>query len=208
MVLSTTDINYLNTIPLGKIQTWENEKSASVMPVAFPGEDGDSTEAYDTLGMISYITIRGIYTGDFSTIMNNLRSIKTILDGNQISYSTIYSPFVNGKYAGDITRGNIGVSSPAGYGTAQLIDPLAHFTSWGIKAGDYVKNMTTNQVTQVNTVFSDTTLLLDDDIFTTIKIPYAITANIRVKVLAFQEQWGLPGLNFCQYSMQLVQVKL
>ena len=89
----------------------------------------------------------------------------------------------------------------------KLIAGGANFTTWGIQVGDKVKNITTGEVANVTNVDSDITLTLDSNIFPTSGVAYAVTATINVKVIDISINWDLPGLNFCDYTLAVMQVK-
>ena len=67
-----TDINYLGTIPLGKINGWDDAKNTNIIPITFPGQDSGRTEGIDTLGTTAYFDFRGRFTGDFTTIQTRI----------------------------------------------------------------------------------------------------------------------------------------
>jgi len=201
------DINKINTINLGKIHFWEAKKASALVPIAFPGKNSGNVEAIDSLGVIAYVNIEGVFTGDFDEIQDAINDINYILDGAQFSSSVIYSPFVNAQDSDDNRRqGAQGTNDDLG--PEMLIDTTAVFDYRGVKAGDYVKNLNTGEVT---TVLYDPTsafdLVLADDIFTTVGTPYAVTTNINCKIMSFDFKWELPGLSICSYTMSIIQVK-
>ena len=213
-MVKVTDINWLGAIPLGKINSWKDPKASTLTPVSFPGQDAGATEAVDTLGVIAYTNIEGKFTGKFESIQGSISSIKNILDGNQLSVSTIRSPFVNSSTgitgAKTVRRGNISTNTSTN--TNQLIDSTAEFSTFGIQAGDYVKNLITGTIAYVSAV-SNYTLTLDNtlgdgaDIFPESNTPYAVTAQIGCKILSFEPDWELPGLSYCRYTLSIIQVK-
>jgi len=200
-----TSINYLNTIDIGKVQSWDGSKDANITPVQFPGLDADEVEGVDTLGVSQFTSVSGRLIGTFSQIQNAINDLKFILDGNQTSSSTFYSPFINTVLDGSKIRGNIGTNTSTS--ASKLIDSSAFFSTWQIRAGDYVKNLTTGDVTTVVTVDSQNQLTLNDNIFTASSVQYAVTAHIEIKLLGFSERWNLPGLNYCDYTLSFMQVK-
>jgi len=199
------DVNYLGSTPLGKIQTWQDSKAATITPISFPGKDSGKTEAIDTLGIIAYINLTGRFTGSFQTIQSYIYAIKGIADGMQTSSQPLKSPFVNAiDYTDTIRVGSMGTNtSVTVWG---LIDSSATFVTNGIKAGDVVKNLNTGAIATVVTVSSQTALIIDTDIFTSSGLNYAVTATINVKVLSFEVNWELPGLSYCDYTLSLIQV--
>ena len=213
------DINYIGTIPLGKIQRWENKKSASITPIPFPGQDSGMVEGIDTLGIIAYINFSGVMTGDFSLVQGYLGALAGIADGKQTSARFIRSPFVNARDTGNnIRRGFLSVST-AKTGTT-LQDTTALFVSRGvsaasgIKPGDLVKNLVTGNVAEVQSVDSETKLTLKSFGGGTANIfsdaggeSYAVTTSIAIKLLDVNWRWELPGLSYCYYDMAVLQVR-
>jgi hypothetical protein len=199
-----TDINYLSTIALGKINRWDDSKTSGISPITFPGEDAGLTEGIDTLGIASYTNIEGVITGTFKDIQITLRLIKSIADGNQTSGTPLRSPFVNSRDLNDdIKQGNIGMN--VGSGTT-LTDSNAFFQSWGITTSDKVKNLITGEVSAITSVDSENQLTLTSNIFASTNLVYAVTATIVVKVLSFEPRWELPALNYCTYTLSVMQV--
>lgn len=210
-----SDINFLGTIPLGKIYSWEDSKGASITPISFPGLDAGKTEGVDTLGIIAYFDIMGTLTGTFEEIQVIIYDIKNIADGKQTSARGLISPFVNGStYTGSTKvrrTGNIGANTTAT--ASKLIDSAANFSTWGQRedvlgvAQDKVKNLVTGDVAYIDSVDSETQLTLSSDIFPNTGTPYAVTAGINVKVLDIKVRWALPGMSYCNYTLSVMQVK-
>ena len=211
-------INYLNTIDIGKVSRWQNVKASTLSPITFPLEDADRTEAVDTLGIIAYINIVGTIVGTFESLQNTIYLIRNILDGAQRSATQLRSPFVNGKLAAaDIAdpstqiQGHIGTNTTA---TAnKLIDSTANFTSWGITTADKVKDLISGSVYRIASKDSETEITLNaadiatyGDPFTSTAMPYAVTATMDVKILSFDCTWVLPGMNFVNYQLAVIQV--
>jgi hypothetical protein len=119
-------------------------------PISFPGQDVDKTEAVDTLGIIGYANVTGTMTGDFKTLQENIYLIRNILDGAQYMKSTFKSPFVNTTANTVIKRGHIGTITSAG--ANKVNDTNALFSTWGIVAGDFVKNLRTGIVSIITVV--------------------------------------------------------
>ena len=202
-MVTMSDINYLGTTPLGKIANFKSSKTSGITAISFPAEDGDKAEGIDTLGMVSYFTIAGYFVGQFSDIQTYIDNIRNIADGYQTVVSYIKSPYVN-TYVDDAQRrGNINVTS--GLTTNYLVDGDANFISWNIKAGDIVKNLNTGTTANVVAPYIETSIQLDADIFSAINEPYAITATMACKVLSFDTEWQLPGLNYCRYTLAIMQ---
>ncbi len=203
-----TDINYIRTIPLGKIYAWEAKKESSITPISFPGQNSGATEGVDTLGISQYFSIRGRYTGDFLDIQTYLHDIEKIADGKQDDSSSLSSPFVNGRtgiYPSSIRRqGNIGVNDSVS--ANRLNDSTTNFGILGIQVDDYVKNLVTEQVAQVTAVGTNF-LQLDANIFTSSGLGYAVTATINCKVITINHRWELPGLSICNYDLNVLQVR-
>lgn len=215
-----TDINYLSNISLGKIQNWRMTKESAITPIPFPGKDSGMTEGVDTLGVIKYISFDGRWTGDFEIIQNRIWIIQNIIDGFQTGNSVLISPFMSStQYLKDSEdklvafrkQGHIGMNTSAASNT--LADNQAHFDTWNITKGstgspkDKVKNLITGEVANVTDVVSGQVLGLDADIFTTFPVPYAVTASINVRLLKFETRWELPGLSYCDYTLEVMQVK-
>lgn len=203
------DVNQLGTIELGKIQTWDDTKAAGITPIAFPGEDSGKTEGIDTLGIIAYINISGRITGSFSTLQNTIYLIKSIADGKQISSQTFFSPFVNSDtYVGTVkTRRQGGMGTNTSVTVNKLVDTAALFSTRGVQVGDIVKNLSDGTSATVTAIDSETILSISSDIFTASNTDYAYTCNIQVKVLSIDVHWELPGLNYLNYDLSLMQVK-
>jgi len=200
------DVNYLGSTGLGKIKQWAFKKAGTITPISFPGENSGLTEGVDTLGIIAYLNFRGRFTGNFVTIQDAIHNINAILDGRQISSTVLYSPFVNSRDATNTRRqGSQGVTTSS---TAdKLKDTTASWNISGVQIGDKVKNLDTGDVALVNDIDSNTQLAIDDDIFQNTGESYAVSANINVKVLKFDTRWGLPGLSWCDYELNVMQVK-
>ena len=203
-----TDINYLGAISLGKINKYESNKESTLMPISFPGQNSGKTEAIDTLGIISYVNISGRITGDFATLQTTIYLLNFLLDGNQIAASKLISPYVNQPDSNDARRvGMMGINQgsgsdlTSGIATSELYQTYKHDTS------DKVKNLITGAVANVVAVMSEHYITLDANIFSTTGLPYALTANINVKVLKFNYRWELPGMSYVDYDLSVVQVK-
>lgn len=203
------DVNLLATIPLGKIKGWDDSKTAGITPISFPGQDAGKTEGIDTLGIIAYINIRGTLVGTFTELQNTIYLIKSIADGQQTSSQTLYSPFVNSDtFVADVkTRRQGGMGTNTSTSGSKLIDSGVLFDTRGVQVGDTVKNLITGTTTKVTAVDSETTLSLTADIFPDSSTPYAYTCNIQIKVLSFEVRWNLPGLNYVDYDLSVMQVK-
>lgn len=199
-----TDLNYLSTIALGKINSFEGKKAAGITPVSFPGEDSDKTEAIDTLGIIAYFNISGTFTGKFEDIQGQIYDLRAIADGEQYAVLPLRAAHVNVKNNGNRTIGNLGTTTTGTTGTT-LKDSSANFATRHIVVGDYVKNLITGEVTTVATVVSDTELTLTADINLASGFAYAVTATMYVKVLSFDHRWEPPGATICTYSLSVIQ---
>lgn len=203
-----TDIHYIGTTPLGRIQGWDDEKTSGITPISFPGQDSGKTEGVDTLGIIAYFNIPGRWTGKFQLIQSYIASLKAIADGNQTSSQEFKSPFVNGNTYSGLTKvariGNIGTTTSVG--ASSLSDTTVSFTNLGIQVGDKVKNLITGDVANVTAVAA-TTLSLDSNIFSSSTTPYAVTATINIKVLSIKVRWEVPGLSYCNYDLSVMQVR-
>lgn len=198
------DINFIGSTSLGKIQSWEDKKAATITPISFPGKDAGKTEGIDTLGVIAYINFSGRWTGSFKTIQGYIHNIKSIADGQQTSAQALKSPFVNSVDDSDNRRqGQLGVNTSTS--ANKLVDSAALFSTIGIQNGDIVKNLTTGNTANVTNV-TETELTLDSDIFTTTGTSYAVTATINCKLLSIDVRWELPGLSYCNYQISVVQV--
>jgi len=216
------DINYFGSVPLGKIQSWNDTKSANLLPIAFPGKGEGATEAVDSLGITAYYDIAGIMSGDFETIQSYLYLLKQIADGKQTSSRALFSPFVNSSSinastgAKETRIGHIGQNTADD--TNKLIDANANFQTWGQRediagvAQDRVKNLVTGEVAYIDSVDSETQLTLSANIFpdtgaTFVPKPYAVSAGINAKIMDIKVRWELPGLTYCFYELSLIQVK-
>jgi len=201
------DVNFLANISLGKIQKWSFKKNSSITPISFPGENSGETEGIDTLGIISYITFKGRWTGKYQDIQSYIAQLNAIADGNQFTPSTLQSPFVNTTTSGDVIRSGI-ISSNTLVASDKVTDNTVDYVALGIQINDIVKNLTTGETALVNSAVINTHVLdLDDDIFTTVGTPYAVTATMNVKILNIDTTWQLPGLSYCDYDISVIQVK-
>lgn len=205
--MATGDVNFIETIALGKINKWESKKMSTIIPISFPGQDAGKTEGVDTLGVIAYWSFTGKLTGDFDTIQTAIYDIRDILDGAQISSSVLYSPFVNTIDGDDVRRqGSQGTITSTE--NLKLKDTGASFYIRGIQVGDKVKNLSTQEITTVAAVnVSGIELTLDADIFSATGEPYAVSANINIKILKFDYNWSLPGLSWIDYEIHVMQVR-
>ncbi len=200
------DINFLGAITLGKINSWEDKKAASITPVSFPGQDAGKTEGVDALGIIAYTNFQGKWTGKFATIQGYIAAIKGIADGKQTSSQALKSPFVNSRDENSVLRfGSISTNTTTT--SNKLTDSNALFVSRGTQVGDIVKNLNTGATATVTVVDSETQLTLDADIFSTTGESYAVTATINCKVLSINVKWEPPGLSICNYTMSVMQVR-
>jgi len=213
-----TDINYIKVgstlIPLGKIQRYEDNKTAQLSVITFPIADSSETEAVDTLGVAQYINIQGRLTGDFHDLQTVMLQLKSLADGAQTAPFQLLSPFVSapssisGSSSGyntyNYVRGNIGYNTTAT--ASKLIDSNAEFQTFGTVVGDKVKNMLTGVVATVVSIDSQTQLTISSDIFTATNTGYALTATIYAKMMSVNPRWEMPGINYVEYSMALVQV--
>ena len=221
-----TDINILDTIEIGKINSYESKKASSITPISFPGQSEALTEGVDTLGIISYINISGRLTGDWETMQGTIHQIQNLLDGAQTLSFFFYSPFISSTRI-DTTivptrrTGHLGTNTTAS--ANKLIDSTANYVTWGIQDGttvdvdnitmraDYVKNLTTGVRARITNVDAGgQQLTLDADIFPVAGgtgVSYAVTANINVKVLSFDVRWELPGMTYVNYTLSLIQVR-
>ena len=209
--MATGDVNYLDTISLGKIIRWESKKIANITPIPFPGQNEGKTEGIDTLGIIRYLVFSGRFTGvatgsvsPFESIQNTLYGIQSILDGAQISAVKLYSPFVNGV-DGNGNRRQGAQGSTTATTSNKLVDSTASFITDGIQIDDKVKNLVDGEVTTVSGIDSETTLSLSADKFVSGQA-YAVSANIYVKLLSLETRWELPGLSYCDYTISVMQV--
>ena len=202
--------NWLGTIPLGTIYEWKLPKDAQLDYFSFPGKDSGAAEVYDTLGVLSSITIKGYLMGTFKYIQGLIYDVRNIQDGNQSSYVLLKSPFVNSNFytssGGTKTRriGTIGTITSTT--SNKLIDSTSTFITNGVQIGDVVKNLIANTTAIVVAIDSETQLSIDTDIFTNSNVPYSCTGTIRVKVNRFEPTWTLPGLGICGYELEVIQV--
>ena len=202
------DINYLSGIPLGKIIKWGSAKESQLTVVLKAGRDSDQVEAVDTLGVVKTMVFEGRLTGDFDDIQTTIWMIEAIVDGKQTSSSPLYSPFVSGVVTVGMTpgvrkQGSIGTTS--GVVSFSLWDSSALFLTRGVINGDRVKNLLTGE-TAIVTGGNEQVLFLNNDIFTTWPVSYAVTVHINIKVMKFDYKWELPGLSYCNYQMTVMQV--
>jgi len=200
------DVNYIGSITLGKIKSWDDKKASTITPISFPGQDAGKTEGIDTLGVIAYVNFAGQWTGDFASIQGYISAIKGVADGAQLSSQTLRSPFVNSRDSADTIRfGSMSANTTV---TAhKLVDTGALFSTRGVQVNDIVKNLNTGLTANVSGIDSETTLSIDADIFTASGAGYAVTATINCKVLSINVKWELPGLSICTYQISIMQVK-
>ena len=201
------DVNFLGTTSLGKINRWEAKKTSTLTPISMPAGNSGETEAVDTMGVIAYINFDGKFTGSFMSIQDKMFALKNILDGQQIATTTLYSPFVNTTDQYD-TRRQGAQNTVTSLNTDFLNDSTAFFVIQGIHVGYKVKNLTTGHVSTVKTVYANGIQLeLNDDIFSAIGEAYAVSANINVKIIDFNNSWVIPGINWCTYRLTVIQVR-
>lgn len=208
--MSFESIHWLNAIPLGLVVSWSDNKKSTIDWISFPGQDAGYVEGVDTLGVSNPITIRGRLVGTFNDINSYIVAIKGILDGNQSGYSTLRSPLIGTtKYVSGTGNpylvGRMGINSSVSSG--KLVDSSALFiTTNGVQYGDIVRNEITGEIASVTNV-SETQLTLSEDIFTSSDTPYALAVTMRVKLSSFNPEWSLPGMTWCDYVLEVVQVK-
>lgn len=224
MVLTSSDINYLLNIPLGKVQDWKDNKDTTLVPITTPTFNASRTYVVDTLGVGNQFAITGRLTGKYYDIQNRIWSIKELANGAQNDTVIPFrSPFVNSVFAvfvgGSLVdlrkQGNISTNTSTE--ANKLKDTNALFTTWNVQTGsgtltnypDLVKNLLTGEVSEIAsggvTAFA---LTLKDDIFPVSGgsgVPYALTATITVKILNTEFNWELPGLSYCDYKINVVQ---
>lgn len=213
--LSTT---YIGTIQMGRVTRWKQSKESSLTPIPFPSRDSHMTEAVDTLGVVKFIEFSGRFTGKFGDIQAFIGDIYQILDGYQLAPHKIYSPFINGRFLEDpkVTAG-VRRQGRIAYNTAvdsdKLIDANVNFNFIGVKPGDIVRNLRTGEIAYVRSLFTVNGLILEDgagnlkNLFTEVNTPYAVSVSINVKILKFEVTWELPGLSYCDYDIELIQVR-
>lgn len=208
----------LPTFGMGKINSWEDKKDAGIVPIPFPGEDSEKTLGIDTLGIIAYWNISGRITDTFREMQDTIAKIKSIMDGKQTSWQPFYSPFMNYTYSVSGTKynrqGNIGKNTSVAAFT--LTDSNASFLTWGIRkahtaqgatiSGDVVKNLLTGEIAEVTNV-TENTLTINKDLFTSTNTPYAVSVHMACKLLSFNVRWELPGLNYVDYELSIMQVQ-
>ena len=164
------DINFLGSIALGKVNSWDDAKEATISPISFPGLDSGKTEGIDTLGIIAYFNMSGRFTGSFETIQGKIYDIKNIADGKQTSSVALKSPFMNSNIYDGTTKyrrnGHIGTNTSTS--ANELIDSTANFSTWGIQGTDdsavtfdKVKNLTTGVVANVVAIRNGTATSTD-----------------------------------------------
>jgi len=211
-----TDINYIGPddgvtrflIPLGKINQYHDSKDSNLFVLPFPGEDAGKTEAVDSLGIVNYINIEGTLTGNFHDIQTIISQLKILADGFQMTGYAFMSPFITASVftggASNVVRGNIGFCTSST--PSKLIDSNAQFLTWNTRIGDKVKNMQTGSVANVTSIDTENQISLDADLGFVTGVQYGLTATMWVKVLSISPRWELPGLGFCNYTLNLVQV--
>jgi len=206
------DLHRLKTVPLGKITSWETKRASTLMPIPMPGGNTAETEAPDTLGIIGYTNLSGKWTGKFNDIQMYIALINNIADGNQDQGVIFQSNFIN-----FITNEGAAVAGRVGINTTvtpnHLVVAGERFLALGVQNGDYVKNLTTGVVAEVDTVTNEVIKLKpvgssgSVDLFTAVGEAYAVTVRMNAKIMSFDFRWELPGLSVCNYSLSLLQVK-
>ena len=205
------DINYIGGIPLGKITQWDSKTLSSLEAVPMAGRPASLTQAVDTLGVVGYINLNGRWTGTFNGIQLYIRQLKSVIDGYQTSPQLLRSPFINTKDATlSIRLGSMGIVTSTD--TNKLIDSGNDFFTNGTLYGDLAKNLVTGEVATVLTSTNGELTLASPysgssaNIFTVTGQAYAVTTTIHVKILNLAVRWGPPGLGFCDYELNLIQV--
>lgn len=203
------DVNYLSTllveIPLGIIQGFDMSKQSLILPITFPGKNSGKTEGIDTLGVSTYINIRGRWTGAFTTIQNNISAVNDVMNGLQLNATMLRSPFLSIRDSTNALKaGTFGVTTSVA--SKKLKNTNALFTTGGHEATDLVKNLRSGSTASVVAVDDNYILSISSDIFTNVGDPYAVTASIGTKVLSLDVRWGLPGLGYCDYALSLLHV--
>jgi len=212
------DVNYLRDIPLGKIQGWSSKKVGKLMIQPIALQDAGATEGIDTLGVYEIMDISGRWTGTFQAIQSYIKSVKSILNGNQDALSSqLQSPFVNivatnNTYTTKTLHAGI-IATNTTVSPNQLIDATGNFATNGIQKDDVVKNLITGEIAEVYGTPTETTINLvargtttPKDLFTVTGSSYAVTATVNVKLLNFSIDWQAPGLSICNYKLNVVQV--
>ena len=203
------DINYIDTIGLGKVQAIENDKESNMDPITAPSQDAEEVITVDSLGVIKFITVTSKLIGNYNTMSDTIYLLESIIDGYQIATSKFYSPFVNGKSLGGVRRqGCLGVTSAGG--SSLLTDITATFGTKGISGSaaygyDYVKNLITGEIASVIGAVSETQLMLSRNIFPNKDTPYAVTAHITVKLVKCGHSPVIPGINQIKLKLSLIQ---
>ncbi len=205
------DINYIDTISLGKIVRFAVPKEANMDIIPFAGQSEDQTIVADTLGVTKTFEFQTNIIGDFDTINNTIYLLDSIIDGAQFGYSIFYSPYIISRDQSIRKRGGYGVTTSTS--ASKLNDSTKNFLSRGILSStnsftpDKVKNLITGEVTTITLVNNDTQLSLAQDIFKTTGTPYVYTVNIPIKLLKIEPIWEPPALNKCLLNLTAVQVK-
>lgn len=69
---------------LENARTLSFTKSPNIVPISFPGQDSDSTEVFDLLGVTRAITVAGSFTGaTTAAVKAKVDAIEAIVDGDQ-----------------------------------------------------------------------------------------------------------------------------
>lgn len=69
---------------LGNVKTIIFNKDPNIIPISFPGQDSDSTEVFDLLGVLRTITVAGSMTGSStSAVKTQVDAIADLVNGDQ-----------------------------------------------------------------------------------------------------------------------------
>lgn len=75
----------LGGVSLGNVKQIAGTKDANIIPLPFPGEDSDSTDLYDALGITQIITVTGDITGETTAVRTAVSNLAALSDGDQAS---------------------------------------------------------------------------------------------------------------------------
>lgn len=71
---------------LGNVRVIVFNKDPNIVPISFPGQDSDSTEVFDLLGVLRIITVQGTMTGSTTAeVKTQVDTIAALVDGDQES---------------------------------------------------------------------------------------------------------------------------
>ena len=73
----------LDGVDLGKIQNFDEQKEGDIEVQSMPGSDSGDTIAYDLMGVVRSISLKGVKGGTFVELKAFADTMRNLLDGAQ-----------------------------------------------------------------------------------------------------------------------------